>query len=96
LLLRCRFICGAAVVPLAAPIPAAQAAASVFGPRGITRAGLVVGLLPLKAALRSSLLKMLLCYGLARLIAVMLRSNHLLLLDGARIVTSRILPLVNR
>jgi len=67
------------------------------GPSGVAlRLDLLLALLPLKPALGSALLKMLLCYGLARLIAVILRSNHLLLLDGARIVVARILPLVNR
>src|SRR4029078_2402908 len=67
------------------------------GPRGVAlRLDLLLALLPLKPALGSALLKMLLCYGLARLIAVILRSNYLLLLDGARIVVARILPLVNR
>ena len=67
------------------------------GPSGVAlRLDLLLALLPLKPALGSALLKMLLCYGLARLIAVILRSNYLLLLDGARIVVARILPLVNR
>ena len=67
------------------------------GPGGIAlRLDLLLALLPLEPALGSALLKVLLCDGLARLVAVMLRSNHLLLLDGARIVAARILPLVNR
>ena len=70
------------------------------GPRGIALwldlLLALLALLPLKPALRGVLLKVLLCYGLARLIAVILRSNHLLLLDGARIVAARILALVNR
>jgi hypothetical protein len=67
------------------------------GPGGIAlRLDLLLALLPLKPALGSALLKMLLRYGLAGLIAIILRSNHLLLLDGARIVAARILPLVNR
>ena len=71
------------------------------GPRGIAlRLGLLLDLLlpllPLKPALGGWLLEVLLHHGIAWLIAIILRANHLLLLGGARIAAPGILPLVNR
>jgi hypothetical protein len=57
---------------------------------------LLLALLPLKPGLGASLLEVLLNYGVAWLVAIILRPKHLLLLGGAWIAAAGILPLVNR